>query len=170
MKRAHRYYAVTLKEEQRVTKLANFLRYYGGHLAFAPALAAMLGSLYYSEIAGFIPCTLCWYQRILMYPLALIILVGIIKRDEYLPDYVLPFSILGILVSGYHYLIQLGVFSRPAACEAGVPCDMRWVNYLGFISIPFMALTAFIMITAIMGAAKWANGREEDEGAGQTLL
>ena len=144
-------------------KLKNILQHYGGYLSFAPALAAMLGSLYYSEIAGYIPCTLCWYQRILMYPLVLIILVGIIKRDDYLPDYVLPLSILGILVSGYHYLIQLGVFSHPAACEAGIPCDMRWVNYLGFISIPLMALTAFIMITVIMGATKWANRQMEED-------
>ena len=149
-----------------MSKLANTLQYYGGHLAFAPALAAMLGSLYYSEIVGYIPCTLCWYQRILMYPLVLIILVGIIKRDDYLPNYVLPFSILGILVAGYHYLIQLGVFSHPATCEAGIPCDMRWVNYLGFISIPFMALTAFMMITVIMGATVWAN-RQEEEAAGE---
>ncbi len=143
--------------------MINVLQHYGGHLAFAPALAAMLGSLYYSEIAGFIPCTLCWYQRILMYPLVLIILVGIIKRDEYLPDYVLPFSILGIFVAGYHYLIQLGVFSHPSACEAGIPCDMSWVNYLGFITIPFMALTAFIMITALMAAAKWAERQRSVE-------
>ncbi len=120
----------------------------------------MLGSLYYSEIANFIPCTLCWYQRILMYPLVLIILVGIINRDEYLPTYVLPFSIIGIFVSAYHYLVQRGVFSHPASCAAGIPCDMSWVNYLGFISIPFMALTAFIMITAIMAATKWAGNQE----------
>ena len=146
-----------------MNKLTNILQHYGGHLAFAPALAATLGSLYYSEIVGFVPCTLCWYQRILMYPLVLIILVGIIKRDEYLPDYVLPFSILGILVAGYHYLIQLGVFSHPTTCEAGIPCDMRWGNYLGFISIPFMALTAFILITIVMGATKWADKQEEED-------
>ena len=146
-----------------MNKIINILQHYGGHLAFAPALAAMLGSLYYSEIAGFIPCTLCWYQRILMYPLVLIILVGIIKRDEYLPDYVLPFSILGIAVAGYHYLIQVGVFSHPSTCEAGIPCDMRWVNYLGFITIPFMALIAFTLITVIIGATKWAEAQPPAE-------
>ena len=137
-------------------KSVAFWQQYGAVLALGPALAALLGSLYYSEVAGFVPCTLCWYQRILMYPLSLIILVGIIKRDDYLPDYVLPFSIIGILVSGYHYLIQLGLFSHPTACAAGIPCDMRWVNYFGFISIPFMALTAFVLITVIMAATKWA--------------
>jgi disulfide bond formation protein DsbB len=63
-----------------MNKITTFWQQYGSYLALAPALTAMLGSLYYSEIAGFIPCTLCWYQRILMYPLTLIILVGIFKR------------------------------------------------------------------------------------------
>jgi len=134
-----------------------FLQQYGPYLAFGPALAALLGSLYYSEIAGFVPCTLCWYQRILMYPLTLIILVGIINQDSYLPNYVLPFSIIGLGVSTYHYLIQLGVFSSLHACSAGIPCNLRYVNYFGFVTIPLMALTAFMMVAAIMAATKWAE-------------
>ena len=129
---------------------------YGSHLALAPAVAALLGSLYYSEVAGYIPCTLCWYQRILMYPLTLIILIGILLHDELLPSYVLPFSILGTVVAGYHYFIQLGILGHPAACQAGIPCDMRWVNYFGFVSIPFMALTAFVLITGAIGLHRWA--------------
>jgi disulfide bond formation protein DsbB len=117
----------------------------------------MLGSLYYSEIAGFVPCTLCWYQRILMYPLALLTLVGILKQDDNLADYVLPFSIIGVGVSAYHYLVQAGVVSHSAACTVGVPCDLRWVNYFGFVTIPLLALTAFVIITAAMALAKWAS-------------
>lgn len=132
---------------------------YGGHLAFAPALTAMLGSLYYSEIAGFIPCELCWYQRILMYPLTLIILIGILKRDEYLPAYVLPFSLVGMGVSTYHYLFQRGIISSVGACNVGIPCNTRWVNYFGFVTIPFMALTAFILITLVMAATRWSYAR-----------
>ena len=142
-------------------KITTFWQQYGPYLALAPALTAMLGSLYYSEIAGFIPCTLCWYQRILMYPLTLIILVGIFKQDEYLPDYVLPFSVIGMGVSTYHYLIELGVLEHPAACAVGIPCNVRWVNYFGFVTIPFMALTAFMMITVIMAATKWAYARTD---------
>ena len=142
-------------------KITTFWQQYGPYLALAPALTAMLGSLYYSEIAGFIPCTLCWYQRILMYPLTLIILVGIFKQDEYLPDYVWPFSVIGIGVSTYHYLIELGVLDHPAACAVGIPCNVRWVNYFGFVTIPFMALTAFMMITVIMAATKWAYARTD---------
>jgi disulfide bond formation protein DsbB len=117
----------------------------------------MLGSLYYSEIAGFVPCTLCWYQRILMYPLTLIMLVGLFKQDGNLPDYVLPFSVLGMGFSTYHYLIQLGVIQHSSVCSVGLPCDLRWVNYFGFVTIPLMALTAFTLITILMALAKWAD-------------
>jgi len=140
-------------------KTAAFWQQYGTYLALAPALTAMLGSLYYSEIAGFIPCTLCWYQRILMYPLTLIILVGIFTQDEFLPNYVLPFSVMGMGVSFYHYLIELGIIEHSPACTVGIPCNVRWVNYFSFITIPLMALTAFTMITIIMALTKWAFTR-----------
>ena len=140
---------------------------YGPYLAFGTALVATLGSLYYSEIAGFVPCTLCWYQRILMYPLTVVILVGILKRDATLADYVLPLSIVGIGLSGYHYLLQLGVFEHSAACRVGVPCGLRYVNYLGFITIPLMAFTAFVMITGFMTATRWASqGQGQADGPG----
>ncbi len=142
------------------TKLWIFLQDYGGILALVVAVTATLGSLYFSEVAGFVPCTLCWYQRILMYPLTLITLVGIIKQDESLPAYVLPFSLIGMGVSGYHVLIQNGVFSHPATCTIGVPCSLRYVNYLGFITIPLLALTAFTLITALMLATHQAFSHE----------
>jgi disulfide bond formation protein DsbB len=144
-----------------VTRLTAFLHHYGAYLAFLPALTAMLGSLYYSEVAGFVPCTLCWYQRILMYPLSLLILIGIIQHDEYLPNYVLPFSIIGIGVSTYHYLTQLGILPHPSACAVGIPCNLRYVDYWGFVTIPFMALTAFFLITVVMAATKWAYRQAE---------
>lgn len=139
-----------------MSKSGQFWQLYGPYLAFGAALTATLGSLYYSEVAGFVPCTLCWYQRILMYPLTLITLVGILKQDADLPGYVLPFSIIGIGVSSYHYLIQAGVVGHSAACTVGVPCDLRWVNYFGFVTIPLLALTAFVIITITMALAQWA--------------
>lgn len=148
--------------KQAENSLVQFLQRYGAYLALVPALTAMLGSLYYSEVAGFFPCTLCWYQRILMYPLSLIILVGIIKQDEYLPSYVLPLSMSGIVVSSYHYLLEQGIVPESNAC-VGVSCAIKYVEYLGFITIPFMALTAFILITLIMGATSWANRQGEAE-------
>jgi disulfide bond formation protein DsbB len=144
---------------------AAFWQKYGPTLAFGVALTATLGSLYYSEIAGFVPCTLCWYQRILMYPLAVITLVGILRRDPGLAAYVLPLSIAGSGVSAYHYLIQVGIMGHPAACTVGIPCGLRYVNYLGFVTIPLMALTAFALITGIMALSAWSRrGGSEAEG------
>jgi disulfide bond formation protein DsbB len=134
-----------------------FWSQYGPYLALVTALTAMLGSLYYSEIVGFIPCTLCWYQRILMYPLNLILLVGILKQDRGVFDYVLPLSVVGIGFSTYHYLIQLGVIAHSPACQVGIPCGLRYVNYFGFVTIPLMALVAFLIITAVSVLGKWTG-------------
>ena len=121
------------------------------YVAFIAALVAMLGSLYFSEITGFIPCTLCWYQRILMYPLTVILLVGILRKDRGIYYYVLPFSLLGIFVSTYHYLIQkTDLFSNTNACTTGIPCSTTWINWFGFVTIPFLALIAFLTITIMM--------------------
>lgn len=123
---------------------------YGAAFSLVVALVASLGSLYLSEVRGFVPCTLCWYQRILMYPLVFITFVGLLLQDEYVTRYVLPLSTFGILVAGYHYLMQWGVFSSGTACVVGVPCDGRYLNVFGFITIPFLALTAFTLITVAM--------------------
>ncbi len=116
-------------------------------LVWAQALLALLGSLFFSEVMGYIPCELCWIQRILMYPLVIIYGVAAIKQDiaVALPGLIL--SGIGVFVSIYHYLIQ----KMPALHEAGgscgaVPCNTQYVNYFGFVTIPFLAGIAFIMI------------------------
>jgi len=92
----------------------------------AAAWTATLGSLYLSEILKFVPCTLCWYQRILMYPLAIILLVGLLRRDKGVFLYALPFSIMGIGVSTYHYLLQkTDLFTHSAVYNSGIPCPPR---------------------------------------------
>ena len=119
--------------------------------AFIVALIAMLGSLYFSEILLFIPCDLCWYQRILMYPLVILLGVAAIKKDTNIPIYALPFSIIGICVSSYHYLIQKVPAIGEKSMECGiVPCTGQYINWLGFITIPFLALTGFIIITILL--------------------
>lgn len=119
------------------------------YVALLAAWIAMAGSLYFSEVAGYIPCKLCWYQRILMYPLAGVLAVGLLRRDRHLPVLVLPFSLLGQGVSTYHYLLQkTTLFSEAATCEIGVPCTTMWINWFGFVTIPFLALVAFTIITA----------------------
>lgn len=120
-------------------------------IAWIISLVAVLGSLYFSEIAGFVPCQLCWYQRILLYPLAIIIGIGLYFDEDKLPWYVLPFSVTGVFVSTYHYLHQkTDLFSSVGACTQGVPCSGEYINWLGFITIPFLALTAFVSITVLM--------------------
>lgn len=121
------------------------------YIALIQSLAATLGSLYYSEIKQYTPCVLCWYQRILMYPLVLLITVGILRRDKKLDLYILPMSILGGLIALYHVLLQKGILPEAIApCTIGASCITKHVGYFGFITIPFMSLTAFVVITICM--------------------
>ncbi len=127
----------------------------------------MAGSLFFSEVAGYIPCTLCWYQRILMYPLAGIIAIGLLRRDRGLAYYVLPFSLLGIGFATYHYLLQKTDLFGTSICKVGVPCTSMWINWLGFITIPFLALSAFIIITLMAVIVAQAEPDELDEYDGE---
>lgn len=114
------------------------------------AFSATLGSLYFSEIRGYEPCELCWYQRILMYPLVLIIGVAIVQKNAKIALTTLVFSSIGALTSLYHYGIQKLDFLRDSAPSCGrVSCTGEYVNYFGFVTIPFMALTAFVAIAVI---------------------
>jgi len=105
-----------------------------------------LGSLYYSEIAGFEPCKLCWFQRIAMYPLAVILEVAAFTRDQKVARYALPLAGTGALVSGYHYLIQHYPNLDAASCSVLSPCTGACVWDFGFVSIPLMALVLFSAI------------------------
>jgi disulfide bond formation protein DsbB len=120
------------------------------YIALLTACLATGGSLFFSEVLGWIPCTLCWYQRILMYPLAVLLAVGIIRRDDGLHRYVLPFSLVGAGVSLYHYLLIKTDWFPPPPCRAGVPCTVDYLDIFGVINIPFMALTAFLIISLMM--------------------
>ncbi|MEZ4864313.1 MAG: disulfide oxidoreductase [Caldilineaceae bacterium] len=118
------------------------------YIALLAAWIAMLGSLYFSEVAHYTPCLLCWYQRILMYPLTVILAVGLLRSSADLPYFVLPLSGLGACVSTYHYLVQkTNLFSGATTCQVGAPCSMIWINWFGFVTIPFLALVAFVTIT-----------------------
>ncbi len=132
------------------------------HIALLAAWIAMCGSLFISEIIGWPPCLLCWYQRILMYPLAVILAVGILRRDRGLHLYVLPFSIFGAGVSLYHYLLIKTDWFPPPACTASVPCTVDYLNWFGFINIPFLALTAFLIITCMMSVSALLQPVEEE--------
>ncbi len=119
-------------------------------LAWLVAAVATAGSLTYSEVYGFEPCRLCWYQRIAMYPLVVVLAVGAIRRDPGLRSYVLPLSVAGGTISVYHYLIQTFPVADAGACSAGVPCTAKYVNEFGFVSIPFMAFAGFLFISVAL--------------------
>jgi len=121
------------------------------YIAWIQSIMASLGSLYYSEIKHFTPCVLCWYQRILMYPLVIIIAVGILRRDKKMYQYVLPMSILGWFIAFYHVLLQKGILPEAVApCTIGASCVTKYTGYFGFITIPVMSLAAFTVITLCM--------------------
>jgi disulfide bond formation protein DsbB len=117
-------------------------------LSWLAAVIATLGSLYLSEVLHFIPCTLCWYQRIFMYPLAIILGIAFYRNDKDIYRYTLPLSIIGMMISGYHILLQkVPYLQQFEMCKTGVPCSKDYLNLLGFITIPMMAFTAFTIIT-----------------------
>jgi disulfide bond formation protein DsbB len=119
-------------------------------LAFVVALVTMLGSLYLSEVAHFVPCVLCWYQRIAMYPLAIALLVGGLRRDRDVFAYVLPPAIIGTGFAIYHTQLQAFPKQHGPFCKLTEPCTIRYVWEFGFVSIPFMALAAFAFIITMM--------------------
>jgi len=114
------------------------------YVAFAQALVAMMGSLFFSEIMGLPPCVLCWYQRICMYPLVAIFLMGILFKDKNVYRYAFPLSLLGLGIAIYHNLLYYKILPESIApCTSGVSCTTKFFEWFGFITIPLMALVAF---------------------------
>ena len=122
--------------------------------AFLVAAVATGGSLFFSEVAGFVPCELCWFQRICMYPLSLLILFAAYHGDYRAARFLLPFPVIGAGVSIYHILIENHVVSKPTACSIGAAdCGVKWIDYFGYMTIPTLALTAFVLLTILLGFA-----------------
>ena len=119
-------------------------------MVLAIAIVATVGSLFFSEIMKLPPCVLCWYQRICMYPIVIIGSVGLWKKDKNLPLFILPLSIIGLVISIYHNLLYYKILPESIApCTMGVSCTTKQIELLGFITIPLMSLTAFTLITII---------------------
>lgn len=133
------------------------------YLAWLIALIATLGSLYFSEIAGFTPCKLCWFQRIFMYPLSIILGVACFRNDRKIGLYVLPLTSIGSLISLLHLGEQhFGWFAEICRGGGGVPCSGRYINWFGFITIPLLAFTAFLLITMILAWVLKSAPKTED--------
>lgn len=122
------------------------------YIAWLTALIATVGSIALTEIFHFLPCSLCWYQRILMYPLVIIIAVGIILKDKKLYVYVLPFTILGMIVAFYQHLLQIGVIKELVVpCSTNVSCTTKYIDWLGgLVTIPLLSFLSFLLIAICM--------------------
>lgn len=133
------------KINDRITKYIN-----NNALAFAfiVSLVATLGSLYYSEIANFKPCTLCWYQRILMYPQVIILGLALLKKESKIIDYSLALSIIGFFVSVYHnYIYYMATTSGLCGLES---CTQKYITGFGYVTIPIMAISGFLLIGVLL--------------------
>lgn len=115
--------------------------------AWTLSLIATMGTLFFSEVMKLPPCSLCWYQRIAMYPLLVILTVGILTHDSKVTRYAAPFTILGLLLSGYHNLLYYGIIPEALTpCTQGVSCSSRQIEWWGFITIPLLSLIGFSLL------------------------
>jgi len=111
------------------------------------ALVATLGSLFFSEVMKYPPCVLCWYQRICMYPLVLIIIAGLFPLTKSLFRFSLPLALVGWFIAFYHNLLYYKILPKSAApCVQGISCTSIHVEWLGFVTIPFLSFVAFSFI------------------------
>lgn len=116
-------------------------------ISWAIAVVALFGSLYFSEILQYEPCSLCWYQRIFMYPLVLLLGIAYVRRDNIISLYAMVFAGFGAIISLYQVAIQKIPFFADRAVDCGrVPCTEPHINWLNFISLPFLSFVAFIII------------------------
>ena len=143
-----------------------FFNRYALYFAWVVSIVAVGSSLYLSEIMKFIPCNLCWYQRIFMYPIVILLGIACYNQDRKIIRYALPLSILGGCISLYHYLEQqIPALARVLPCTVGVPCSEDYLDWFGgYVTIPFLALIAFILITVLLiNGAKQETDDPDDE-------
>lgn len=139
---------VVKKGEARQAFLG-FVQGRGIFFAFLISFFAVIGSFFYSGVAGFPPCDLCWYQRIFLFPSAILLGMAVVKKDRKIIDYVLVLSVIGAVIAAYNHYIQLG--GNPLLpCSVGASCAQRYVWEFGYISLPMMSLTGFLLIICLM--------------------
>lgn len=119
-------------------------------LAWLVAAVSMAGSLYFSEVENFVPCKLCWFQRIAMYPLAVVLLIAAVRRDRSINRYAVPVAAIGGLISSYHYLIEWNPSLSSGSCDITAPCTVPYFREFGFVSLALMALCGFAAIVSLL--------------------
>lgn len=119
-------------------------------MAWFVALLATAGSLYFSEVAGFEPCRLCWYQRIAMYPLVVLLAIAAARRERAGALYAGGLAAMGAAIAAYHVALEWIPALDTGACDASSPCTLIWFRVFGFISLPTLALAAFLLILTVL--------------------
>lgn len=133
------------------SRLTGFIQKYALELAFLQASIATTGSLYMSNILQWTPCRLCWFQRIFMYPLVILLGVSLLFNSRDIKDYVIPMTLVGIPIAAYHFITQRVEQFHAAGCSiTQVSCATEYTFHFGYITIPTMALTAFLVILVLM--------------------
>lgn len=119
--------------------------------AWLVATIATVGSLFFSEVMMFPPCVMCWYQRICMYPLVVILLVGLFPLDTTVTRYAMPLTLIGLFFAIYHNLLYYKILPESVQpCSQGVSCTSDYINWFGFITIQFLSLVAFVMVLILL--------------------
>lgn len=143
-----------LRRFAAVRRAGRLLRVHGLRLAFAQALVATAGSLYLSLGLGWTPCRLCWYQRIAAYPLVVVLGVGLLRGSRDARLYAAPLALVGVPVATYHYLLQRTDLVGATTCSlTGPSCATTDVLLFGYVTVPAMALTAFLVVLGLLWAA-----------------
>lgn len=122
--------------------------------AWLVATTATLGALFMSEIMGFAPCVLCWWQRIFIFPLVLVLALGLFPFDAKVLRYALPLAAIGLLVAGFHVLLTIGIIPETLApCRDGIPCKTLQIEWFGFVTIPLLSFFAFLVLNLLLVTA-----------------
>jgi len=117
-------------------------------------LASIFGSLFFSEIMKFVPCNLCWYQRLCVYPMAFIIMTGLYLKSKDTVQFLLPFTATGLFISIYHNLVYYKVITIIVPCTESAPCTQQQLNWFGFVTIPLLSLLTFILLLTLNVATR----------------
>ena len=134
-------------------------------MAWGVAAVATAGSLYFSEGAHYIPCELCWYQRIAVYPMVLILGISALRRDTSIAIYAAPLALAGVVISVYHYQLQRIPSQASQFCDPLNPCSLTWVWKFHYVSIPMMALTAGMLVALLVTLSHVATRGERSTEA-----
>lgn len=152
--------AVSPAARRAIAPAAATLGEWGAWMAAGVAAVAVAGSLWFSNDAGFIPCHLCWLQREVMYPLAFLLVAVAIVRRWWLTLAAAVLPLIGAGISARHVWVEAHPDDESAACRVGVPCSVKWIDEFGYITIPVLAGTAFVLVALLLVASGLVQRRQ----------